>query len=415
VLAAEAGDAANYSITGPNQVDIDSVTLLANGSVVEIATDGQVAGEKYTVTSVGLKDTAAVPNEMVDGEAKFYSLGDLLAQDENGLLVFEAESFTTNIDELWVEVRERGFPSGGIAMVNPNGAGGNESNTQLEYELTFTQTGEHILWYRAGGDSGTDDSGWLWVDGARPFGREDGNAASMSGFNGELNYRWVSNPQEGGGQMTFEIDDAGAHTLALARREDGSHFDKFVITTDPGYDPRDFGPFGPPESREGVPPLPAIEITGPDFGNDFQTGSSLTFTVEISESPRVIDRVEYFSSAEKIGESTAAPWSFTWSNLPEGIWQVTAAVVDDVEDRAQAETVEVFVSGEPVVFEDPLKVTALTFAGADSFTISWNGGKAPYTVERLDGEEWDALQTTDKTSVTLTGQGKEGYYRITSD
>lgn len=415
VLEEEASVAASYSITGPNEVDVVSVTVLAGGRAVEVETDGQVVGRKYSITAAGLKDLAAVPNTMVDGDANFYSYGDFLPQDENGLLVFEAENFTNNLDELWIEERERGTPSGGIAMVNPNGTGGNEASTQLEYELEFTQTGEHIIWYRAGAANGTDDSAWLWIDGARPLGREDGNLASMTGFNGELDYRWISNPQEGGGQMTFEIDDTGEHTIALARREDGAVFDKFVITTDPGYDPRNSGTFGPPETREGVLPLPTIEITGPDFANDFQTGSSLTFEVDISQSDRVIDRVEFFSEGVKIGEATSAPWNFTWRNLPEGIWQVTAVVVDDVEDRAQAEMVEVFVSGEPVVAADPLIITNLVFGDAGSFTISWSGGKAPYTVEFLDGQEWDALQTTDETSATLTGQGAVNYYRITSE
>ena len=94
---------------------------------------------------------------------------------------------------------------------------------------------------------------------------------------------------------------------------------------------------------------------------------------------------------------------------------VDAIVFDDVEDRAQAESVEVFVSGDPVEPSDPLKISSIAFAAGDSFTISWSGGKAPYTVQRMDGLLWDDVQTTDETSITLTGQGNEGFYRITSE
>ena len=74
-----------------------------------------------------------------------------------------------------------------------------------------------------------------------------------------------------------------------------------------------------------------------------------------------------------------------------------------------------FVSGDPVEPSDPLKISSIAFAAGDSFTISWSGGKAPYTVQRMDGLLWDDVQTTDETSITLTGQGNEGFYRITSE
>ena len=132
-------------------------------------------------------------------------------------------------------------------MSIPNGAGGNEMETQLQYDVNFVMTGTHYFWYRASAESGNDDSAWLWVDGARPKGREDGNFASMSGFGGALDFGWASTAQDGGGQMSFDIDSPGFHTISIARREDGARFDKFVITTDSNFNPGDaaFGEFGP--------------------------------------------------------------------------------------------------------------------------------------------------------------------------
>ncbi len=339
---ASASNAANYQIS--DGVTIQEVAFLPSERGVVLTTSPQTIGTKYTVTVSNIADQAATPNVLNDGEARFYSLGALLPQTEEGLIVFEAENFNENTDDLWIEDTLWGVPSGGLSMVLPNGAGGNEES-KLEYELTFTQTGEHIIWYRASGPSGTDDSAWLHVDGGRPENRLDGNMASMTGFSNTEDFVWRSDPQEGDSPMTFNIAEAGVHTIGLARREDGSYFDKFVITTDPEFDPESFGPFGPAETREGAPALPTIAIASP---STVPEGGDLVVTPDISQTERTIVKVEYFADGAKIGETTSAPYTFTWSRPPGGFYTITAELVDDVGDRVRAMAIDVTVEGEDV-------------------------------------------------------------------
>ena len=103
---------------------------------------------------------------IVNKEIKFYSAGQLLAQGADGLLVFEAENFDANQGDVWIVDSARGTPSGGASVVVPVGA--DNDMTRIEYNLTFTQTGTNIVWFRGTGNSGGDDSGWLLIDGARP-------------------------------------------------------------------------------------------------------------------------------------------------------------------------------------------------------------------------------------------------------
>lgn len=346
LAAASAQNPANYAITGnAGSVAVTGATLLPNETTVILDTGVQTVGTKYTVTVNGVTDQAATPNPIVNGQAKYYALGDLLPQGADGLLVFEAESYTLNTDGLWVEDSQRGTPSGGLAMVLPNGAGGSESASKLLYDLTFTQTGTHIIWYRAGSDSGNDDSSWLHLDGDRPPERASGNLASMSGFNGAV-WLWTSDPQEGDSPMTFEITTPGLHTIGLARREDGALFDKFVITTDPSFDPEAFGPLGPPETRSGAPALPTLAIASPADGSELPEGVDIDFTVDISATSRVISRVEYLAGNEVIGESDTAPFGFTWENVPAGGYVFTARLTDDVGDSVRSAPVLVKV-GDP--------------------------------------------------------------------
>lgn len=394
ITAASAEDAGNYSIA-PGNVAVNSATLLPNKRMVLLDTGNMSAGTKYTVTANGIADTAATPNRSDNAQAKFYSLGDLLPQGDDGLLVFEAESFTDNLDDLWIEDSERGTPSGGVSMVNPNGAGGSEGATQLLYDLEFTQTGTHIIWYRASSEGGTDDSAWLYLDGERPTNRTDGNQASMSGFSAQADFIWLSDPQDGPSPMTFEIDNTGVHTIGLARREDGAFFDKFVITTDPDFNPADFGPMGPPETRRGAPPLPTITLQDPAPEARYDEGADVAFIVDIINTSRTIEKVTYTANDEIIAEVTASPYNFTWENAPTGVYIVQATLMDDV--GAQVGT-----SAIPIVVGQPNEILFLV---ADP-TLTTNPGDAA-AADHLRSLGFIVDVTDDNGSQTLDAFGKK--------
>jgi hypothetical protein len=411
VSATTAEAARNYQITGPEgTLPVTGVRLLPNGRSVVLSTGPQTVGNKYTLTVDGVTDTARVPNRIVDATASFYSPGALRSQGDDGLLVVEAEHFDRNLDELWSVDLQRGTPSGGASVVNANGAGGSEAATKVEFDLDFTQAGTHILWYRASSDSGNDDSIWLHLDGDRPPERADANQASMSGFNGAEDFIWVSNAQEGSDPMTFEISAPGVHTISFARREDGAFLDKFVITTDPDFDPNDYGTFGPPETREGIPLLPSLVLTSPMADAAFPAGASVPMAVEVSASPRVISNVEFFAGSEKIGEAIQAPYTFQWVNPPAGTHSLTARLTDDALDTVESRPVAIAVGGS-----GDLTVTASR--GPAGLVLNWTGGSPPYQVQskaRLEDATWLDVLTTTETTATIDLQGTSGFFRVAS-
>ena len=376
--------AGNYKITSAEgSLEVLTATLLGNPRFVLLETSEQVVGAKYTITLNNIADTAATPNILNGGQVKFYSLGALLPQTDDGLIVFEAESYDVNTDDRWVEDFSRGMPSGGVSMVLPNGAGGNEASSQLQYDVEFTKSGVHIVWYRASGDNGNDDSGWFWLDDERPANRVDGNQASMTGFSGNSDFVWVSDPQDGASPYTIEIDELGLYTIALARREDGSFFDKFVITDDFDFDPNDYGPMGPPETREGSPALPEVTLITPMDGEQFESGTSIPLEVEIGASDRNIVRVQYFAGVELIAESTTKPFSTEWAGAAAGEHDLSAVLIDDVNDLVVTEHALV-----TVVTVEPIQITELNLDGTGANLImEWQGGVGPRSEERRVGKE----------------------------
>jgi hypothetical protein len=288
VNSASATSLGNYTITrsGGGSLALVSAVLSADQTQVILTTDSQAAGTEYTVTASGITDLAAAgPNPIgATNQAKFVALGPW-QQGEDGFVVWEAEDYDRNPDGLWFKDAERGAASGGVAMVNFNGAGGSETGTLLEYDILFVKTGTHILWYRNSGNDGNDDSAWFYLDGAKPPERESGNLAAMSGFTSGLagNYGWNSNPYEGGGRMTFTITTPGLHTIAIGRREDGAYIDKLLITTDPSFNPTTgFTTFGPPVTlRQGEPIPPGVgdfTITAQPVNTSGQENTSITLS-----------------------------------------------------------------------------------------------------------------------------------------
>ncbi|MBM3839304.1 MAG: hypothetical protein FJ398_15310 [Verrucomicrobia bacterium] len=404
--ATSAGNAANYQITGsPGALSVTSATVLPGQRSVMLATGAQTVGTKYTVTVSRVTDQAATPNAIVNGTAKFYSLGALQPQGADGLLVFEAEAYDRNLDNLWVENNSRGNPSGGISVVVPTG--GSETATQLEYDLNFTKTGTNILWYRASGNDGSSDSSWFWIDGARPANRATANQASLSGFGNQQDFVWRSAPQDGGGQYTFIVNTAGPHIVGLGRRENNAHFDKFVITTDPAFNPNDYGPFGPPETRAGSPALPALAIASPEANAQFDAGANIPVSVTISQTTRVITKVEFFSGAAKIGESAASPYNFTWQNAPTGTNNITARLTDDVGDIVGSRPVPVIVN--PGAGSPAPKFTGYRIQGGN-LVLEWTGGGRLQSSPVLPGQWTDVPNAVSPFSVAPGGPQR--FYRV---
>ncbi len=210
--------------------------------------------------------------------------------------------------------------------------------------------------------------------------------------------------------MTFPITNAGPHTFGLGVREDGAFFDKFAIATDTNFNPTAYGPFGPPETSAGVPPLPALAITSPTTNDQFNAGATIPITVQISQSTRLIVKVEFFSGVNKIGEATNSPYYLTWPGAPAGTKILTASLTDDLNDMVSSLPVTVIVN--------PAQGVSLT-AGADAagLTLTWTGGTAPYTVQRkasLSDPAWVDVVTTDLTTTVVPISGPSGFFRIST-
>lgn len=335
---------ANYEIThAGGTLEVTGATLSPDGTLVTLSTAQQQLRVKYTVKVNGLLDTAATPNSIApNSKAVFFAKGKLV--EIGGFIVFEAENYDRNLDGRWVPNTTRGTPSGGVSMLIPNGAGGSEGATKLEYDVEFKQAATYYVWYRASADNGNDDSMWFHLDGERPPERSSGNQASMTGFQPQADFVWRSDSQDGPDPFTVEVPSEGLHVVSVARREDGAFFDKMILTTDSTFTPTGFGP---PETREGAPAAPTVTVTAPTSGQKFFSGADIVLTATgAGDLGLEIIRVEFRANGVPVGAATASPFTYTWSNVPDGNYAITATAVDEIGGTADSAPVLIEVGGE---------------------------------------------------------------------
>ena len=75
---------------------------------------------------------------------------------------------------------------------------------------------------------------------------------------------------------------------------------------------------------------PSVAITDPVDGANFLPGSDITISVDAQDSDGTLAVVEFFENgSNKIGVDSTAPYSYTWSNVAEGTYALTAKAIDN--------------------------------------------------------------------------------------
>jgi hypothetical protein len=102
------------------------------------------------------------------------------------------------------------------------------------------------------------------------------------------------------------------------------------------------------------PPLttpPTVSITSPADGANFIAPATITINANASDSDGTVTKVEFFQGTTKLGETSNAPYTFTWNNVPVGTYTLIAKATDDMtaSTTSSAVTVNVAVNQPPTI------------------------------------------------------------------
>lgn len=94
---------------------------------------------------------------------------------------------------------------------------------------------------------------------------------------------------------------------------------------------------------------PTVAMTSPVNGTSFLQGSNITLQVNATDSDGTVAKVSYFSGTQLIGEATTPPFTYIWSDAPQGIHTLIARATDNSGLEGSAIPIEISVQPPPVV------------------------------------------------------------------
>ncbi|WP_146173517.1 Ig-like domain-containing protein [Pontibacter mucosus] len=74
---------------------------------------------------------------------------------------------------------------------------------------------------------------------------------------------------------------------------------------------------------------PIVVLTSPDTGATFTAPATITITADASDTDGSITKVEFYQGETKLGERLTSPYSYTWSDVSTGSYNLTAKATDD--------------------------------------------------------------------------------------
>ena len=142
---------------------------------------------------------------------------------------------------------------------------------------------------------------------------------------------------------------------------------------------------------------PEVSLTAPSGGSLYTVGESITVTASASDSDGSVTKVEFYNGATMLASDNSAPYSYTWSDAPEGTHGLVAIAYDDESATTSTSTRNVTVEAEnlaPTVNLTGPGNGSLYTVG-DSVSISATADDEDGSVEQVGFYVNDTLVATD--------------------
>ena len=164
---------------------------------------------------------------------------------------------------------------------------------------------------------------------------------------------------------------SGTHTVRVQQREDGPTVDQIVISPNsflsspPGWRLDDMSILQAGTAPAPANQLPTVTLTAPANGATFTAPATVTLTANASDPEGRLTKIDFYNGSTLLGTDTSAPFSFAWSGIGAGTYQLKAVATDAGGASASSTIVTVTVGTTTT----STKRVAFT-ASADHTTVS---------------------------------------------
>jgi hypothetical protein len=116
------------------------------------------------------------------------------------------------------------------------------------------------------------------------------------------------------------------------------------------------------------PQAPVASITSPANNSTFTTGSTITINANASDADgnNTIASVTFYANDQPLGTDTTSPYSYTWNNVADGSYKITAIATDNTNLTGTSAAITVSVSNQPVISDITNAAGTITAQYSDS-------------------------------------------------
>jgi len=96
----------------------------------------------------------------------------------------------------------------------------------------------------------------------------------------------------------------------------------------------------------GTPPnvKPVVSITAPANNTVYVSPAVVNITATASDADGTISKVEFYNGTSKLSEDASSPYSFSWTNVAAGTYNITAIATDDKGAKTTSSVISILVS-----------------------------------------------------------------------
>ncbi len=132
---------------------------------------------------------------------------------------------------------------------------------------------------------------------------------------------------------------------------------------------------------------PSVSINSPSNDASFSEGSTIEITAQASDLDGTIALVEFFAGDTKIGEDSAEPFEFSWTNVAAGSYQITARATDNEGSTSTSQVVTISVNEVLSCVITDEEASEGSFSVGYETTFETVGANVNITIELLDTDK----------------------------
>ena len=131
--------------------------------------------------------------------------------------------------------------------------------------------------------------------------------------------------------------------------------------------------------------VPTVTLTTPAPGAQITSPSSYVLTATASSVTSTIAKVDFYNGTSLLGTATAAPYSFTWSNVPVGSYTLTAVATDALGISTTSAPINVSaIANVPPAVSLTSPANGATATAPATLTLTANATSTTSTVVKVD-------------------------------